>query len=185
MGGANLSKTKPNQILFHICEQPSVSWGSCRVLSQLDKCTASSAALNGQSEIETVPTRGCHLTFNPSHKTLLLLLYSSSPGENQKYCIAQVQIWPSRPSWQSPDLHTTWTWTWAWQYWIMFINNELITSEVSEMYINVRYVIHELSSLTLKFPIKFQRRETYISKSPRKSNPIWGTKNMVSDCPMG
>ena len=36
-------------------------------------------------------------------------------GENQKYCTAQVQIWPSWPSWPSPDLHLTWTWTWAWQ----------------------------------------------------------------------
>ena len=38
-----------------------------------------------------------------------------SIGENQIYCIAQVQIWLSWPSWPSPDLHPTWTWTWAWQ----------------------------------------------------------------------
>ena len=35
-------------------------------------------------------------------------------GENQKYCIAQVQIWPFWPSWPSPDLLPIWTWTWAW-----------------------------------------------------------------------
>ena len=49
----SLHKTIPNWILLHICEQSLVSWGSCRVLSQLDKCTAASAALNGQSETET------------------------------------------------------------------------------------------------------------------------------------
>ena len=72
---------RPNQteICFTFVSNPPVSWGSCRVLSQLDKCTAASAALNGQSEIETEPTRGVHLTFNPSHKTLLVLLYSISP----------------------------------------------------------------------------------------------------------
>lgn len=74
---------RPNQtkICFTFVSNPPVSWGSCRVLSQLDKCTAASAALNGQSEIETEPTRVVHLTFNPSHKTLLVLLYSISPCE--------------------------------------------------------------------------------------------------------
>ena len=113
-GGAKLSKTKPNQILFQICEQPPVSWGSCRVLSQLDKCTAASAALNGQSEIETEPTRGCHLTFNPSHKTLLLLLNSSSPDNSILFFVKpkfEVQV-------QSPKVKTKRTWadtkiTWA------------------------------------------------------------------------
>ena len=54
-------------------------------------------------------------------------------GENQIYCIAQVQVlkflFKSLSShdsdltltfltltWPSPDLHPTWTWTWAWQY---------------------------------------------------------------------
>ena len=79
---------RPNQteICFTFVSNPPVSWGSCRVLSQLDKCTAASAALNGQSEIETEPTRGVHLTFNPSHKTLLVLLYSISPARSFWVC---------------------------------------------------------------------------------------------------
>ena len=58
--GASCTQIKPNWILFHICEWLLISWGSCRVLSQLNKGTAVSAALNGT---ETEPNLGCHLTF--------------------------------------------------------------------------------------------------------------------------
>ena len=67
--GTSLHKTKPNWILIHICEQSLVSWGSCRVLSQLDKCSAASAALNGQSETETSQPGGVTYIYSLSHSS--------------------------------------------------------------------------------------------------------------------
>ncbi len=75
--GASLHQTKPNRILFHICEQPLVSWDSCRVLSQFSWFSWFEWPIRDRNQ----PTRGC-LTSSPSHIQLVLSLTYTFPGKS-------------------------------------------------------------------------------------------------------